>query len=88
MKRTEFMEKGFEMLISSPKITRAIKELEATGDYTLLAFLTPGSNWYSGAHLDYRRAKMDALIDQNGSARLRQKLVEYLRPVTNKKDYL
>ena len=62
MKRTEFMEKGFEMLISSPKIIEAIKDMETTDDYTLLAFLTPGSNWYGGAHLDYRRAKMNAFI--------------------------
>ncbi|MEN8143070.1 MAG: isoprenylcysteine carboxylmethyltransferase family protein [Thermodesulfobacteriota bacterium] len=60
--RTEFMEKSFEMLLSSPKIAGALKELDLADDYTLLVFLTPGSNWYSTAHLDYRRAKLESFI--------------------------
>ena len=59
--RTEFMEKSFRMLLSSPKITGAIKELELDDDYTLLAFLTPGSNWFS-THNDSRLAKVEAFI--------------------------
>lgn len=61
-KRTAFMEKTFAMLFSSPKITTALKNLPLTDDHTLLAFLTPGSNWYSTAHLDYRRAEMDIFL--------------------------
>jgi protein-S-isoprenylcysteine O-methyltransferase Ste14 len=60
--RTAFMEKSFEMLLSSPKITGALKELDLTDGYTLLAFLTPGNNWYSGAHLNYQRAKMNGFL--------------------------
>lgn len=61
-RRTDFMGKSFEMLLSSPKIAGALQELDLAGGYTLLVFLTPGSNWYSGAHLDYRRAKMESFI--------------------------
>lgn len=56
------MEKTFEMLLSSPRITAALNDLELTEDYTLLAFLTPGGNWYSGAHPDFRRAQMDVFL--------------------------
>jgi hypothetical protein len=55
------METSFKMLLASPKITGELRELALTDDYTLLAFLTPGSNWFR-THGDSRLAKMEAFI--------------------------
>ncbi len=59
--RTGFMEKSFKMLLSSPKISGELRKLDLTDDYTLLAFLTPGSNWFS-THGDSRLARVEAFI--------------------------
>ena len=60
--RTQYMEKIFAMVTSSSKIKQALNQLNIEEDNTLLVFLTPGSNWYSGAHRDYSRAKVNAYV--------------------------
>lgn len=60
--RSQYMEKIFEMLTSSSKIKQVLTQLNIEDDNTLLVFLTPGSNWYSGAHRDYSKAKINAFI--------------------------
>lgn len=60
--RERFMEKSFEMLTSSLKIREALNQLDLNENYTLLAFLTPGSNWHSGAHHDHQAAMINAFI--------------------------
>lgn len=60
--RTQYMEKIFAMVTSSSRIKQALYQLDIKGSDTLLIFLTPGSNWYSGAHRDYTRAKVNAYI--------------------------
>lgn len=61
-KRDRFMEKVFEALTSSEKIRQAVSRFELGDGHTVLAFLTPGSNWYHGGHGDYRMARMNAFI--------------------------
>jgi protein-S-isoprenylcysteine O-methyltransferase Ste14 len=60
--RDEFMANSFAMLLASPKIKTALKQVDLETGSTLLAFLTPGRNWYSGAHRDYRQAKINVFI--------------------------
>jgi len=60
--RTQYMAKIFAMVTSSSRIKQALNQLNIEEDNTLLVFLTPGSNWYSGAHRDYSRAKVNAYI--------------------------
>ena len=59
--RDEFMTRGFEMLLASPRLTQSLEKLELTEGSTLLAFLTPGPNWYD-AHLDFQQAQVDVFI--------------------------
>ncbi|HSH12846.1 MAG TPA: methyltransferase [Desulfurivibrionaceae bacterium] len=59
--RDEFMARGYEMLLASPRLTRALEKLELTEGSTLLAFLTPGPNWYED-HLDFQQAEVDVII--------------------------
>lgn len=59
--RDEFMARGFEMLLASPRLSQALDKPEQTEGYTLLAFLTPGPNWYN-AHLDFQQAQVDVFI--------------------------
>lgn len=60
--RNEFMDKGYAMLLSSPGVSEALKQVALDDNSTLLAFLTPGDNWYSGAHRNYRKAQLNAFI--------------------------
>lgn len=59
--RDDFMAKGFEMLLASPRLTLALEKLELTEGHTLLAFLVPGRNWYD-THLDLEQAEVDVFI--------------------------
>lgn len=61
-RRDAFMTNSFTMLLSSPKIRAALKQADLEAGSTLLAFLTPGRNWYSEGHRDYRRAEVDAFL--------------------------
>lgn len=56
------MNKAYEMLISSAIIKQVLNQMDLGEKHTLLAFLNPGSNWYFGAHRDYRRAEVDAFM--------------------------
>lgn len=60
--RSQFMGRTFEMLTSSSKIKQALSQLNIGENETLLAFITPGSNWYSGVHKDHVQAKINAMI--------------------------
>ena len=60
--RHQFMNKAFEMLTSSDKIKHALYQIGLDENHTVLAFLNPGSNWHTGAHRDYRTAKVNALM--------------------------
>ncbi len=61
-RRNAFMRNSFAMLLSSPKIREALTQVDLEAGSTLLAFLTPGRNWYSEGHRDYRQAKVNAFI--------------------------
>ncbi len=60
--RDRMIEKFFEMLVSSTSIKQKINSLNLEKDHVLFAFLTPGSNWHSGDHRDYRSARVNAFI--------------------------
>lgn len=60
--RSEFMANGFALLLASDKIKAAIRQINPDPDTILLAFLTPGDNWYSTAHRDYQQAQVNAFI--------------------------
>ncbi|MEN8135925.1 MAG: isoprenylcysteine carboxylmethyltransferase family protein [Thermodesulfobacteriota bacterium] len=60
--RSDFMARIFAMLLTSPKIKGALKQVDLETSSTLLVFLTPGRNWYRGGHRDYRQAKLNAFI--------------------------
>lgn len=61
--KKEQMGKYFETLTASRAIREAVGKMEVGPDFTLLAFLTPGSNWHDGhAHHDYREARIDVFI--------------------------
>jgi ribosomal protein L20 len=60
--RDKFMADSFEMLLSSPGIADAVAKLGQDSSTTLLAFLTPGNNWFGGAHRDFRQARVNVLI--------------------------
>ena len=60
--RDQFMKKIFEMLTFSPRIRQVVSQFDLGEEHVLLVFLTPGSNWHSGIHGDYRKAKVNAFI--------------------------
>lgn len=61
-RRTLFMAKVFEMLLSSDKIKQALKHYDFEEHHTLLTFITPGSNWYGGDHENEQTATVNAFI--------------------------
>ena len=58
----QFWDNTYEMLISSAKIKRALNQIGMRKNHTLLVFFTPGSNWRSAAHHDYRTVKVNAFM--------------------------
>ena len=61
-RRSEFMQMAFKMLLSSQIISKELEKLLPDENHTILAFPTPGSNWYSGAHRDFRRTQLDFIL--------------------------
>ncbi len=61
-KRDEAMQKIMGLMISSGKIRKAIDQFDLSDTRTLLVFPTPGSNWHSGVHGDYKTAKVNLFM--------------------------
>lgn len=60
--RDEFMKKLFEALRAFNKIRAAVEKLDIDGDVTLLAFLTPGTEWHEEHHRGYQTAQVNVFI--------------------------
>lgn len=60
--RNRFMAKAFESLTGSNKINQAVRQTGLDDEHVLIAFLNPGSNWYTGAHHDQDLGRFDLFM--------------------------
>ncbi len=59
--REQFMDKYFEMLVSSKDIRETLGQYNIDNSHSLIVFLTPGSNWY-GEKIEYETSKVNVFI--------------------------
>lgn len=60
--REEIMKKLFEAFRSSEKIRASVEQLDVSKEFTVLAFLTPGSDWHEQYHRVYQTARVNVFL--------------------------
>jgi len=60
--RDDFMENSLKMVLSSGRLRSVLEKIDLGENSTLLAFPTPGSNWYSTSHRNHQQAEVNFFI--------------------------
>jgi|GEM_PF-3391495 len=60
--REEIMKRLFEAFRSSEKIRTSVEQLDVSKEFTVLAFLTPGSDWHEQHHRLYRTTRVNVFL--------------------------